>query len=147
MDVVVPLVHQPRRPAARGAWRTGSDASWARSGKPLGRTGAASCRSPEPRSVARLPPIPPSTPPCGPSRGASAAPANSSAVRNTDAMSSAIRCAFCRDVLQILVMSVWSTVNLVGSGRDKRPLKASHTNAYARAATPMTSAQVWKTLQ
>src|SRR4051812_37244533 len=36
------------------------------------------------------------------------------------------------------------TVNLIGSGRDKAHDAAMHTNAYARAATPVTSAQVWK---
>ena len=35
------------------------------------------------------------------------------------------------------------TVNLIGSGRDKAG-EAGHTNAYAQAATPVTSAQVWK---
>src|SRR5215207_7533537 len=35
------------------------------------------------------------------------------------------------------------TVNLIGSGRDKAG-EAGHTNAYAQAATPLTSAQVWK---
>src|SRR3954467_10866111 len=35
------------------------------------------------------------------------------------------------------------TVNLIGSGRDKAG-EAGHTNAYARAATPVTAAQVWK---
>src|SRR3954466_4348799 len=35
------------------------------------------------------------------------------------------------------------TVNLIGSGRD-RSGEAGHTNAYARAATPVTAAQVWK---
>src|SRR3954454_20054565 len=36
------------------------------------------------------------------------------------------------------------TVNLIGSGRDKAHDAAMHTNAYARAATLVTSAQVWK---
>ena len=36
------------------------------------------------------------------------------------------------------------TVNLIGSGRDKARGEAGHTNAYAQAATPVTSAQVWK---
>jgi len=36
------------------------------------------------------------------------------------------------------------TVNLIGSGRDKAG-EAGHTNAYAQAAMPVTSAQVWKT--
>src|SRR3954466_1081466 len=35
------------------------------------------------------------------------------------------------------------TVNLMGSGRNKAG-EAGHTNAYARGATPVTAAQVWK---
>src|SRR5215217_6358086 len=36
------------------------------------------------------------------------------------------------------------TVNLIGSGRDKARGETGHTKAYARTATPVTSAQVWK---
>src|SRR3954466_2683346 len=36
------------------------------------------------------------------------------------------------------------TVNLIGYGRDKARDEATRTNAYARAATPVTAAQVWK---
>src|SRR4051812_6507877 len=45
--------------------------------------------------------------------------------------------------LNKLVLSQAGTVNLIGSGRDKAG-EAGHTNAYAQAATPVTSAQVWK---
>ena len=38
------------------------------------------------------------------------------------------------------------TVNLIGSGRDKARGETGHTKAYARTATPVTSAQVWKGL-
>jgi hypothetical protein len=47
-----------------------------------------------------------------------------------------------RELLR-LIGSWQGTVNLIGSGRDKAG-KAGHTNAYAQAATPLTSAQVWK---
>ena len=36
------------------------------------------------------------------------------------------------------------TVNLMGCGRDEARDEAGHTDGYARAATPVTSAQVWK---
>ena len=36
----------------------------------------------------------------------------------------------------------YGTVNLIGSGRDKARGAAGRTKAYARAATPVTSAQV-----
>jgi hypothetical protein len=41
------------------------------------------------------------------------------------------------------IISAAGTVNLIGSGRDKAG-EAGHTKAYARAATPVTAAQVWK---
>ena len=40
--------------------------------------------------------------------------------------------------------TVEGTVNLFGDGRDDARDRAGHTDRYARAATPVTSAQVWK---
>jgi hypothetical protein len=42
-----------------------------------------------------------------------------------------------------LVNSLNGTVNLIGSGGDKAHSEVGRTVGYARAATPMTSAQVW----
>jgi hypothetical protein len=36
------------------------------------------------------------------------------------------------------------TVNLIGSGRENTRDEAGDTGGYARAATPVTAAQVWK---